>query len=160
MIQQKAVNWIESTCRSLQASVPEVAENAPYVTERLSALLLERLPMELAVEVLELLPEDRERRLKLRARRGSLPDASIAFPEFVEHTRYLLGLSDLLDSPKYADSEEQYARLCQQVAEAFLWAFAQELPLDLKDRIDSHLPGDLRCRMNLYSGYSAEDKVA
>lgn len=160
MIEQKAINWIESTRRSLQASVPEVAESAPYLTERLSILLLERLPLALAAEVLTLLPEDFDRRLKLRARRGAMPDATIGFTEFVELTRYMLGLTDLLDSPKYAESEEEYANLCQHVAESFLWAVAQELPIDLKDRIAVHLPGDLRSRMNLYTGYSAEDKVA
>ena len=42
----------------------------------------------------------------------------------------------------------------------YLWAVAQELPVELKYRLTAHLPADLRCRMNLYSGYSGAEKVA
>ena len=158
MTYPRQFNWFESTCRSLRASVPEASETANYVTVRLAMLLLGRLPQELAQEVLSLLPD--EARAWFRARRELPPDQSISFPAFVEISRYLLGLSDLLDSPKYSESEEEYDALCSHMAEAFLWAFAQELPTDLKDRIAHHLPADLRCRMNLYSRFSDSEKVA
>lgn len=156
----KAVNWLDSTRRSLQASIPEASECASYVTERLSALLLDRLPREIAVEILELLPEEAARNAGLYLHTDISSDSSVAFPAFVDRARHVLGMTDLLDSPRYADSEERYSELCEQVADAFLWAVLQEVPPELKHRMSAHLPSDLRCRMNLYSGFSDDAKVA
>jgi hypothetical protein len=157
----RAINWLESTSRSLRSSLPDTTDCAEYVTERLAALMLDRLPPEVSRDLLDLLPDESlEKPRMFRAYSNLDRDASIAFPQFIERARHALGLSDLLDSPKYADSEGAFERLSLDVAEAFLWAVASEFPMDLKDRMSQALPSDLRCRMNLYCGYSDSDKVA
>jgi hypothetical protein len=159
MTHDKAINWLESTRRSLQARVPETSDSAPYLTERLSELFLQRLPTGLGNELLGLLPQDAGGDL-LERRSGHHPEYSIGYSTFVEQVRHSLGMTDLLDATPYDDSEESFAALCDRVADAFLWAVAQEFPVELKFRVADHLPSDLSCRMNLYSGYSDSDKVA
>jgi hypothetical protein len=187
-----AINWLGFACRSLQASVPEASGDAQYLVERLSLLLLARLPADLAEELLDLLPDPEarprsqgltpvekkagkgergpkragagERPLRRGASRmkgaGKSGDRSIGLTDFVELTRRLLGVTDIPRQPKYEGSEPEYCKLCEQVTDAFLWAVSQEIPVELKGRMAEHLPADLRCRMNLRSGYSARDKVA
>jgi hypothetical protein len=152
-------NWLESAGRSIQYSVPEASECARYVAEQLSALLLARLPGDLSSELLSLLPEGVDCSV-LHISGDHDPDRSIGFPAFVERTRHLLGLTELLDMPKYAENESVYGSLCEQVTETYLWAVAQDIPVHIKARMTEHLPTDLRCRMNLYSGHSPQDQVA
>lgn len=156
----RSIDWLDSTGRSLRASFPETADCSEYVAERLAALLLERLPPELCAEMIALLPATYPRRPLLEAYAGSEVDDSIAFPDFIEGARHALGLSELLDSPEYADSEARYENLSRRVAEAFLWLVTIDLPPDLKARMAALLPMDLRSRMNLYTGIADESKVA
>jgi hypothetical protein len=156
----RTIDWLESTSRSLASSVPEAAEHASYVTERLGMLLLERLPPELSRELIALLPEEKQLRIPTWIRAELRADRSIGYPAFVSLTRHLLGVTELLDLPQYADSEENYAELCHHVTASFLWAVAQELPIELKQRLAPHLPRDLSARMNLVTGYSGDEKVA
>lgn len=153
------MNWLETAERSIQYSVPEAPDCALHVADRLSSLLLSRLPDEISNELLGLLPESVDRSA-LHVPEKHDADRSIGYPAFVELTRHLLGLTELLDMPKYSESEALYGELCDHVTEAYLWAVAQDLPLHLKARMKDHLPTDLRCRMNLNSGYSQSDKVA
>jgi hypothetical protein len=168
--QTQAIHWLEDARRAIERSVPQAAEAAPLIAGRLSELLLARLPAELAREMLDLLPEDASRGrlgepmrgLAAHRRRDARlgPDRSIGHTAFVALTRHLMGLTELLDSPEYAESEEAYCRLCEQATAEFLWAVAHDLPVELKARIAEHLPSDLKSRMNLYSGFSHAEKVA
>ena len=161
----RAINWLDSTSRSLQGGFPDAADAADYVTERLSALMLERLTPQIAAQLLELLPEDVShgtwRELdSLRTSAHSSGNPSIGFVDFVERTRHALGLTELLDSPAYENSEEAYEQLCHQIADAFLWAVAYEVPAEIKIRMTEELPLELRSRMNLYGAHSEREKVA
>jgi hypothetical protein len=158
----RSIDWLESTSRSLRAAFPQAGDCSDPLTERLSVLLLERLAPELRLQLVALLPRDKvnAEHLLLTCLHGNPADSSIGFISFVERARHSLGLSEVLDSPPYNDSEAEFEKLCNQMAEVFLWAVSQEFPPELKTRMIECLPLDLRSRMNLYSGHTDEGKVA
>jgi hypothetical protein len=157
----RAIDWFESTSRSIHSQFPEIAACTDYLTERLSALMLERLPPVLRSQLISMLPDGQKEKPRHLARIGRTgADSSIGFPDFVERAKCAMGVSDGADLSRFENSDEEYDRFCQKVAEIFLWSFAQELPPDMKIRMHDSLPMDLRSRMNLYSGYSEQEKVA
>ena len=161
----RSVDWLGATSRSLRSVIPAAAESADLVTERLSALLLETLPPKLGRSLIRLLPglpqmPNSSSRFILKIYAESEADDSIGFSDFVEGTHHALGLSDLLDTPEYAESEDCYNDLCTKVTETFLWLVANDLPPELKSKMREHLPPDLLSRMNLYSGGADESRVA
>ncbi len=150
------INWFNHTSQSIQTRVPEVQLSSHYVTERLSALLFERLPPEISRTILNLLPDDGARHLhSLESTATSPENRSIGYPDFIERTRETIGLTEI--APR---SEEEEVALAEKIADAFLWAIAQELPPDLKTRIEENLPTELRSRMNLSTAHVEESKVA
>ena len=128
-----------------------LGSGSEYVTQRLTALLLERLPPGVAQPFFSLLPKSMTARspaLQLVA--GSAEDTSIGYPDFVKHAESAIGTLDLM--PDEA--------LCKNVANAFLWAIVQDIPADLKNRMIQALPVELSSRMNLYSAMADGSKVA
>ncbi len=155
----RSFNWLENTARSLAVRYSSMAPCSEYITRRLSALLLERLPREEALEMLELLPPiPAEERAELQASARTDRDASIGYPDFVERAVFAIGTTSLLGSgdPGYEDG---IRALAKSMADAYLWTVGHEIPTDLKYRIGRALPPDLRSRMDLYTTID-ENKVA
>lgn len=120
------------------------------MAEHLGALLLARIPSDLARQLLGLLPHGASRDLAALARHADGdPDRSIGYIQFVEAARNDLGnrLGEELDIER-------------RIADAFLWAMSGDLPAELKSDFARELPSELRSRMNLYSAYSEDQKVA
>jgi hypothetical protein len=119
-----------------------------HVSERLAALLLERLPPDLAHQMIAMLPEDKQAALKsLHQSAGSESDESIGYPTFIERASLTLG----------ADETDETVR---EIADAFLWGVVEEMPGDFKARLTEVLPAELKSRMDLYSERENESKVA
>jgi hypothetical protein len=177
----RSINWLESTSRQILGKFPEIrGKNAYYIAERLGALLLERLPPDQSEELIALLPEQVTSpntlyKGLLTAARGQA-DIVIGYPDFVDHVSrsFLENITPVeTDYPEAAgisvsssetmnhsaegiEDQEYY----EKIADTFLWAIAEEIPVDLKSRMSEVLPVDIRTRMNLYSGGTEESKVA
>jgi hypothetical protein len=125
------------------------------MTARLSRVILERLPPDVALSLVELLPdaialpELEYEELQLAA--VIQPDLTIGYPELVEQASRSFR-SETLELELEPDFFER-------LVDFFLWSFAQEFSPELKVRISENLPVDLRTRMNLYSGHAEEAKV-
>lgn len=177
----RSINWLESTSRQIIGKFPEIrSKNAYYIAERLSALLLERLPPDQSEELIALLPDyvtapNTLYRGLLTAARAQ-PDFVIGYADFVDQvSRSFLenitptetefpetaGISTASSATmnRSADNFEEQEYF-ERIADTFLWAIAQEIPPDLKARMTHVLPVDIRSRMNLYSGGNEESKVA
>jgi hypothetical protein len=177
----RSINWLESTSRQILGKFPEIrSKNAYYIAERLSTLLLERLPADQSEELIALLPDyitspNTLYRGLLTAARAQ-PDFVVGYPDFVDQvSRSFLenitpvetefpeaaGISTASSAVinRSADNFEEQ-EYYEKIADAFLWAIAEEIPVDLKSRMTEVLPVDIRSRMNLYSGGMEESKVA
>jgi hypothetical protein len=144
----RSINWLENTSRSVSSRFPKVGEkNARYIADRLSILLLERLTPETANELISVLPEPASE--NLRGAANSLADQVVGYTDFVEQ----VSRSFFSGSIGFTDSSEL-------IADSFLWAVAQELSPELKWKLTQELPVDLRSRMNIYAGGGEDSKVA
>jgi hypothetical protein len=146
------INWFEHASRSIASRFPQTAGCSDYVTERLAALLLEHLPQDLAVEIVDLLPPSLGRHswpFHL-----SHPAERISHGDFIRRAGMTLACAEM-DLPPVAQGE--FAR---EVADIFLWSMCQELPASLKAWMTAVLPEDLRSRMDLYGAISDESRVA
>jgi hypothetical protein len=157
----RSVNWLESTSRALTAAFPGIdADDCVYLTERLCVVLLERLPPHVSTSLLGLLPEPSQLRprqfekLLIAARKP--PDYSIGYPALVEEAaRSVHEPRDPRDLQEMTEPG-----FFERVTDYVLWAFAVEIPTELKVKLSDNLPSDIRNRMNLYSGHSEDAKVA
>lgn len=126
-----------------------------YMTVRLSRVLLERLPPDIGFELMDMLPESLCLRDpewdELKNAAASEPDLTLGYQDLVETAEH--SLMEPMSAPSSPD-------FFQRAVDFFLWAFAMELGLELKERIAGNLPVDLRTRMNLFSGFAEEAKVA
>lgn len=157
----RSVNWLEHTAASIIHNFPEMKQASVQITDRLSSLLLERLPAQLGQELLELLPKSVLDHCSdaLKSSANSDSDRSIGYPDFVQRAELTLGC--LQYSPReYSPGQYSYGQLSEKIVDAFLWAIASDLPPDLKFRMSEDLPIDLRSRMDLYSAHSDDSKVA
>jgi hypothetical protein len=145
----RSINWLDSTERALQALFPDYKAASHHVTERLTTLLLDRLPRPLAEDLLDLLPED-ESRTALALEAQTDEDASIGYPDFIEKAEQALGSTGLGVDPA----------ISHEIADAYLWAVVHEIPPDMKYQLIRALPLELRSRMDLYSASSDDAKVA
>jgi hypothetical protein len=156
----RSIDWFEHTVTSLRFRIRGLDESAPYVIERLAALLLDRLPRRVSNRMLGLLPPEVARQHRL-LRRSASSDAnrSIGYISFVEAAQAAIGVCEAgvaLDVMGDDDADILY----RQVADAFLWAVAQELPPDLKCQLEEEISAELRARMDLYSAIDECGKVA
>lgn len=161
----RTVNWLEHTSHVLSSFLtetgdfPESSLNPELLVERLSCLLLQRLPQEVGQEILDLLPSDPEgyqlRMLRESIRPGN--DASIGYLSFIEKVEITLGCKEIDPSP---DGGYRQPTLISKIADRFLWAFAREFPAELKSKLESCLPSELRHRMDLRCAVSDESMVA
>jgi hypothetical protein len=147
MYLHRSINWMDTTERTLQALFPEYKSASRRLTERLGALLLERLPHGLSRALLELLPF--QTGFDPQSEEGG-GNTSIGYTDFIEKTEQALGSSGLDVSPETA----------REIADAFLWAVVHEIPSEMKHDLTHTLPLELRARMDLYSASSDEAKVA
>jgi hypothetical protein len=154
MLKNKTINWFEKTNRLILADFPEAHSYSTYLVERLSALLLERLPTFMGQELIELLPEnsDPAHSTPLLASAASPENASIGYIAFVEKAAKTLGCSDLGTENDCLLSEATLIDYSEKLANSFLWAVAQELPNVVKTQLIVRLPTDLRSRMYLETG--------
>ncbi len=153
LTRNRPVNWFEHTSRALQAAAPRLHPRCNQLTERLSSLLLERLPPHIANELVRSLPDEAGGMAQALSRIAQAPaDASIGYSTFIEVTAQSLGIGDELSLDFERDTD--------QVVSTFLWAIMQDFPPDFKSDIARYLPADLKSRMNLYSGMSEQSKVA
>jgi hypothetical protein len=155
----RSIDWFQHVVVSMGFRVRELGDSTPYVAERLSALLLDRLPKRLSNRMLGLLPTEvaRSHRL-LRRPASSRGNPSIGYPAFVEAAGLAVGVCEVPNLERLSEEEaETFYRL---VADAFLWAVTQELPPDLKAGVEDAISSDLKARMNLYSACAEESKVA
>jgi hypothetical protein len=158
---KRSLNWINSAGRSLAAAFPELySDDCLYLTERVCSVLLQRLPPDVSLSLIALLPENHDlpaqqyTKLLIAARQE--PDLSIGYPAMVDQViRSVHEPKDL-----HARQEMLQPDYFNRVTDYVLWAFATEIPSDLKVKLSDHLPVDIRTRMNLYSGQSEEAKVA
>ncbi len=167
----RSINWFEHTNRSLLSHFPEARFYSVYLVERLSALLLERLPAEISHSILKLLPLTlaKDHFSSLIANVTPDADSSIGYVDFVKRAESTLGCSDLgkqslqlgsLDSLDSLDSEDELYKYSEKLTNVFLWAIAQELPAEIKTRMVENLPSELRARMDLFSAQTDEAKVS
>src|SRR5690242_7182962 len=92
----RSVNWLDHTVQSLIQHFPELQRVSLPLVERLSALLLERLPPQLSLDVLGLLPEEVLSRSSesLKEHATSESDRSIGYPDFVQRAAFTLGCAN------------------------------------------------------------------
>jgi hypothetical protein len=158
----RPINWLDTTSRSIAARFPEIRErNANYITERLSILLLERLSSDLGEELIALLPENaiaQKMRSDFKQAASKFhQDRSIGYPDFIE----VISRSFLENvAPSSQDIREYEHDYYEKIADAFLWAFAQEFSADLKWKLSQDLPLEIGSRMNLNSSVNEESRVA
>jgi hypothetical protein len=146
------INWFEITSRSISSKLHAHPDCAEKITERLSALFLERLSRPTSEAMFDLLPEAaREKNRTLQASADSDSDPSIGYTSFVERAAQVMGCTGEIED------QDETAR---QIADAFLWAVTQEIPPELKTRMTEELPAELRSRADLYTAHSDEAKVA
>jgi hypothetical protein len=149
--EHRSINWIENASNAIGQHSPQLdSHTSMRVGERLGALLLARISPDLARQLLGLLPHGASRDLAALARHADGdPDHSIGYIQFVEAAHNDLG--------GLSEAEEELER---RIADAFLWAMSGDLPAELKADLTRELPAELRSRMNLYSAYSEDQKVA
>jgi hypothetical protein len=130
----------------------------------LAVLLLERLPLRLGKQIVAILPSEAAKgefdfvQGSKSAQDDSKCDLAIGYPDFVEQISHSF-FASVKPSEKSSDEglTEEYYR---KIADAFLWAFAQEFSSEMKYQLSELLPVDLRSRMNLYVGGSDQSQVA
>lgn len=156
----RSIDWLNHTATSLKHHVRDLDDSAPYVAERLSSLLLDRLPRRLSNRLVALLPPEVARSHRLLRRTASADgNRSIGYITFVEAAQAAVGVCTTGERMSGLD-EIDAERFYRDVADAFLWAVMQELPPDLKGLVEQEISADLRARMNLYSASAEESKVA
>jgi hypothetical protein len=148
----RPVDWIRDSEKSISNRLSKHPNKNQfrlgYISERLAALLLERLPSDLAHQMMTMLPEDKQAALKsLYQSAGSESDQSIGYPTFIERAGQAIGLEENDDT-------------IREIADAFLWGVVEEVPGDFKARLTEVLPAELKSRMDLYSERENESKVA
>lgn len=148
----RPVDWLRDSEKSISNRLSQnpVKEklHINQVCERLAALLLERLPPELASQMMAMLPQDKQEALNsLHQSAESDSDASIGYTTFVERAATAVGVETDDDT-------------IHQLTDAFLWGVVEEVPGDFKKRLTEVLPAELRSRMDLYSERENESKVA
>jgi hypothetical protein len=153
----RPVDWIRDSQKSisnrlsskgLSVHADKSRFRLDHLSERLGALLLERLPPDLAHQMMAMLPDDEQAALRsLHQSAGSESDESIGYPTFVERAALALGV----------DESDETIR---EIADAFLWGVVEEMPGDFKVRLTEVLPAELKSRMDLYSERENESKVA
>lgn len=152
------INWVEQSAQSLHGSFRRLGpKNSRYMTHRMSRILLERLPNELALQLLELLPSALWLRepayAELYAAAASQTDLTLGYRDFVETAeRSILEALPTFENPL----DDQFF---ERVVDSFLWSVAQEIPVELKQRLANNLPTEIRSRMNLFCGMAEEAKV-
>lgn len=149
----RRINWIENTGRSLSAQLRNIAACAPALAYSMSELLLKRLPEDIRETLVGLLPEGASH----PDVRGRL-DEGLHYADFLHHACETIceHCPELSGDMKNATLDS----LAERAVDAFLWTVAQEFPVELKTRIAHALPVEMTSRMNLYSGWSEESKVA
>src|SRR4051812_11044909 len=81
----RAINWFESTRRSLETRFPEIGQTAGTLTEQLAILILRCLPKKTCSELLALLPDSKAPHLpSLRKHAKCDEEASIGYPAFIK----------------------------------------------------------------------------
>ena len=167
----RKIDWLQNAHRAVHCIAPELEDGDRHVTVRLAAHLLQRLPPELGTELLDLLPEPELRRA-LAPNARSDADPSIGYVQFLEVARMAGAMIRpgarlhlypcAIEHAHQENADEEAGRVPPQrlIADAFLWAVAGDLPPDMKNRMLPHLPAELRSRMNLYSGFTEDQKVA
>lgn len=148
----RPVDWLRDSEKSISNRLSQHGVKGQFsieqVSERLAALLLERLPSDLARQMISMLPDDKQAALNsLHQSAKSESDASIGYPTFIERAASAIGMN--------ADEE-----MLREVTDAFLWGVVEEVPGDFKARLTEVLPAELRSRMDLYSERENESKVA
>src|SRR4051812_11004959 len=91
----RTVNWLEHTRVALESRVPATRGSSSYITQRLTALLFERLPVAQCQVMLGLLPdeiyESSEFKTLLNCAEGG-ENRSIGYTSFVERAETSLGV--------------------------------------------------------------------
>jgi hypothetical protein len=148
----RPVDWIRDSEKSISNRLSKHPNKDQFrlshISERMAALLLERLPSDLAQQMIAMLPEDKQAALKsLHQSAGSKSDQSIGYPTFIERAAQAIGL-------------QENDETIREITDAFLWGVVEEVPGDFKVRLTEVLPAELKSRMDLYSERENESKVA
>lgn len=155
------INWLETADRAIYSQFPELTNCSSHIAERLSALLLERLPTDTSQAILRLLPEGNWMAMRsLSASAIGEADCSIGYTDFVERSVHAVGCTHHGRDFHRQDRETELFELSRRIVDVFLWAIAQEIPPEIKSRMATELPSDLRIRMNLISAASDDARVA
>ncbi len=148
----RPVDWLRDSERSISNRLSRHRDKDRFpierVSARLAALLLERLPPDLARQMLRMLPDEKQAALSsLKKSADSDGESSIGYPTFIERAALALGVNE--------DDET-----IREITDAFLWGVVEEIPGEFKVRLTEVLPVELRSRMDLYSERENESKVA
>jgi hypothetical protein len=165
-MKDRTINWFDHSVQSMEAQLPWSKKQGPYLVERLSALLLERLPPETSQAILNLLPVQniqtyfygRLERLQNSAVSGA--DFSIGYHDFIQRASLALGVCEISLKGSRTLAESGLLYFGEKVADNFLWSVAQEFPPELKQTLLNQLPAELKNRMDLFSSHVDEAKVA
>jgi hypothetical protein len=128
------------------------------LVECLSTLLLERLPSEISQALLELLPEHDFSGLHRAAECRA--ETSIGYYDFVQKAATAVGVMGIEIERKNPPEETDLWKFSEKLVDSFLWSVAQEFPPELKAKMITHLPAELRHRMDLNLAHSDDSKVA
>ncbi len=156
--QERSIHWLRTAEVAIESCCPQTRGCSQFIAERLASLMIARLPRDISLSLIELLPASVAAhswplRSGIEASRKS-ERAFQGYSEFVDTAR------GALDCTELDMGAAEMRELADEVARAFLWAALHDLPSELKVKIAEHLPADLRSRMNLYNVVPEDSRVA
>jgi hypothetical protein len=139
-------DWIEGAAEAIRRNIPQVAGCAGWLSVRLGAVLIRRLPEHWARQLLEGLAE---RPPLLESKVSASGDASIGYPEFVD--RAMDGICFARSESIPLGQPEELDELARRIADVFLSSLRGQIPDALASDLGRILPAELALKMNLPS---------
>jgi hypothetical protein len=133
-------DWLRLCAEAIARNAPPLAPFADHVAERLAALLVTRLPADVAVDLIGLLPDPPA---WLSSRTSPTGDASIGYPDFLRSAEDTIALA----APELTSPPERLDNLARRAADLFFAALAVHLPAGLRRACLNGLPAELGSRM-------------
>jgi len=136
------MNTVTTWLSSGEASISSIEKFCPGCARaldlRLARLLLQRLGGSLAMELLELIPQEERALVALPEIERLPPDLSLGFPDFISHAGHVLGVEQPEMPP------EQHESCLRKIVSAFFSGVFQALPETVSYRVQAALPLELR----------------
>jgi hypothetical protein len=154
----KTTNWFEQVNHSLVFTFPELHTFSSELVVSLSSLFLKGLPYHLRQAILRILPKESltYSLAFLELQKDPSLHEEPHYTNFVEIAANALTQAD----PSPHSNNSEINKSSKKLADLFLWNITKDFPSEIKKMISENLPPDLTSRMNLYSTYSEDSKVA